>query len=139
MLFDLMVKISQSFTITDAFIVFLFLSAFQRPPASSWRNSEAHERESGLFKEQDNSESLVLKQKKGEMWLNALNSIQKLLQNRKCNFLRLMDFGLSLVNKNKLSTFQVESFILESISPGLRLSEWMKNLVGKPICLFSIG
>lgn len=67
MLFDLMVKIGQSFILTDAFIVSLFLSAFQRPPASSRRNSEAHERESGLFKAQDNSESLALKQKKGEM------------------------------------------------------------------------
>lgn len=66
-----MVKISQSFYPTDAFLISLFLSAFQRPPASSWRNSGAHESGSGLFKAQDNSESMVLKQKKAEKWFNT--------------------------------------------------------------------
>lgn len=122
MLPDLMVKISQSFTFSDAFIVSLLFSAFQRPPASSWRNSEAHEGESGLFKAQDNSESLVLKQKKGRNVIKYSDSTQKSLQNRKCHLLRLMDFGLSIVNKNHFCTFQLKSFVLKSIPPGLWLS-----------------
>jgi len=50
-----------------------------------------------------------------------------------------MYFGLSVVNKNQFCTFEVQSFVLENISPGLHLSEWLKSLLGKPICLFSIG
>lgn len=66
-----MIKINQSFYLTDTFIISLFLSSFQRPPTSSWRNSGAHESGSGLFKAQDNSESMVLKQKKAEKWFDA--------------------------------------------------------------------